>query len=104
MSAEKDTTISTLGTCENTSPLNLSTVVGDDIGAVQQNRRILLGHMKAACLAFSNQIHGTQVLTIDQRSFSGGVPEIFHAGTGDAMITNIPGVALVLPRSISSAI
>ena len=76
--------------------LNFSLGVGDDIGAVQQNRRILLGHMKAACLAFSNQIHGTQVLTIDQRSFSGGVPEIFHAGTGDAMITNIPGVALVV--------
>ncbi|HHE74948.1 MAG: peptidoglycan editing factor PgeF [Deltaproteobacteria bacterium] len=76
--------------------LNFSLGVGDDIDAVQQNRRILLGHMKAARLAFSNQVHGTQVLTVDQRSFSAGKPEILHAGTGDAMITNIPGVALVV--------
>jgi len=76
--------------------LNVSLGVGDDIGMVQQNRRIILGHMKTGCLAFLNQVHGTRVLTIDQRSFSDGVPETLHAGTGDAMITNIPGVALVV--------
>jgi hypothetical protein len=76
--------------------LNVSLGVGDDIGMVQQNRRIILGHMKTGCLAFLNQVHGTRVLTIDQRSFCGGVPETLHAGTGDAMITNIPGVTLVV--------
>jgi len=76
--------------------LNLSLGVGDDIDAVYQNRRILLEHTQSACLAFMNQVHGKQVLTVDQEIFSGGVPEILHAGTGDAMITNIPGVALVV--------
>ena len=76
--------------------LNLSLGVGDDIDAVQQNRRIISEHMQTACLAFSNQVHGTQVLTIDRQSFSGEVPETLHAGTGDAMITDVPGVALVV--------
>ncbi len=76
--------------------LNLSMGVGDDNGAVQKNRRILLKHMQAPCLAFLNQVHGTQVLTVGRQSFSGGLPETLHVGTGDAMITNIPGVALVV--------
>jgi YfiH family protein len=76
--------------------LNISLGVGDDPFAVQRNRRILLEHMQAACLVFSNQVHGTQVLTVDQDSFSGEAPETLHAGTGDAMITNIPGLALVV--------
>jgi YfiH family protein len=76
--------------------LNLSLEVGDDNGAVQKNRHIIFKHMQTACLAFSNQVHGTQILTVDQQSFSGGVPELLHVGTGDAMITNIPGVALVV--------
>ena len=76
--------------------LNLSLGVGDDNDAVQQNRRILLAHTQSACLAFLNQVHGKQVLTVDKQSFSGGVPEILHVGTGDALMTNIPGVALVV--------
>ena len=76
--------------------LNLSLGVGDDDGAVQQNRRIVLEHMQTARLAFLNQVHGTQVLTLDQQLFSGGVPEILHVGTGDAMVTNVPGVTLVV--------
>ncbi len=76
--------------------LNISLGVGDDIDAVQQNRRMLLSHMKTPCLVFSNQVHGTEVLTVDQHAFSGGVPEILNAGTGDAMITDIPGVTLVV--------
>jgi len=76
--------------------LNLSLGVGDDIDTVYQNRRILLEHTQSACLAFMNQVHGNQVLTVDQQSFSGGVPEILHAGTGDALITNISRVALVV--------
>jgi len=76
--------------------LNLSLGVGDDVDAVQLNRRIISEHMQATCLAFSNQVHGTQVLTIDQPSCSDGEPGTLHAGTGDAMITRVPGVTLVV--------
>jgi len=76
--------------------LNLSQGVGDDTGVVQQNRHLLWEHMQKACLVFSNQVHGTDVLTVDQEHFSGGTPETLHVGSGDAMITNIPGVALVI--------
>ena len=76
--------------------LNISQGVGDDAGVVQQNRHLLWEHLQKACLVFSNQVHGTDVLTLDQEHFSGGTPETFHAGSGDAMITNIPGVALVI--------
>jgi len=76
--------------------LNLSLGVGDNDGAVRQNRRIILEHMQTACLAFLNQVHGSQIQTLDQHCFSGGIPETLHVGTGDAMITNVPGVALVI--------
>lgn len=76
--------------------LNIGLGIGDDDDAVQQNRRIILEHMQTACLAFSKQVHGTQVLTVDKRSYTDGLPKTLHAGTGDAMITNIPGVALVV--------
>jgi YfiH family protein len=76
--------------------LNLSLGVGDDDGVVEQNRRIVLEHMQTACLAFSNQVHGTQVLTVDQQRLYGRLPETLPVGTGDAMITNIPGVTLVV--------
>ena len=76
--------------------LNLGLGVGDDAGAVRQNRRIVSGYLKTACLVFSNQVHGAKVLTVEQRNISDGVPEMLHAGTGDAMITNVPGIALVV--------
>ena len=52
--------------------------------------------MNNACLVFANQVHGTKVITLDKTYFSHGLPETLHAGTGDAMITNMPGVALVI--------
>jgi len=76
--------------------LNISLGVGDDVAAVQRNRRMLQGRMKTTCLIFLNQVHGTKVVTVDQHLFSNGVPEILNAGTGDAMITDIPGVTLVV--------
>jgi len=76
--------------------LNISLGVGDDIAAVRRNRRMLLGHMKTACLIFLKQVHGTEVLTVDQQLFPNGVPKILNAGTGDAMITDMPGVTLVV--------
>ncbi len=76
--------------------LNLSLSVGDDDGVVQQNRRMIMEHMQTTCLAFLNQVHGPQILTVDQQSFSNGIPESLYIGTGDAMITDVPGVALVV--------
>jgi purine-nucleoside/S-methyl-5'-thioadenosine phosphorylase / adenosine deaminase len=76
--------------------LNISLGVGDDIAAVQQNRHLLREHMKTTCLIFLNQVHGKAVVTIDRHLFSGGVPELLNAGTGDAMITDMPGVTLVV--------
>jgi hypothetical protein len=76
--------------------LNLSLGVGDNDGAVRQNRRIILEHMQTDCLVFLNQVHGTQIQTVDRHCFSDDIPETLHVGTGDAMITNVPGLALVV--------
>ena len=76
--------------------LNLSFDVGDDPVAVLENRRIVSDYLKGGVLAFANQVHGTETLVIKNVSPADRGTAFFTAGTGDALITDIPDVFLVI--------
>ncbi|MCB0631708.1 MAG: peptidoglycan editing factor PgeF [Saprospiraceae bacterium] len=71
------------------SSLNLGLHTDDDASAIQENRRRFF----AACgfhpeqTAGSHQIHGSEVLKIDQAGYFSGF---------DALITNVPGILLTV--------
>ena len=70
--------------------LNLAATGGDDVGAVEENRRRVaaaLGYEPTA-LALAKQVHGADVLTVDGRT---GL-----VGTGDGMVTGSTGTVLGL--------
>ena len=66
--------------------LNLGLHVGDDEGAVLQNRRIL--EEELGPVQFMNQVHGNRVAIIE--SVTDEYP------TADALVTGIPGVTLAV--------
>jgi len=69
--------------------LNLSWSRGDDKARVEENRNRVSRALGGPRLAFLNQVHGAQVIRLD------GPPEDgWSAGEGDALITDIPGLAL----------
>ena len=76
--------------------LNLSFGVGDEKDLVLKNRRIVSSYFNTDVLVFANQVHGKKVLTIDGESFTGKKSAFVDAGTADALVTNIPGICLVI--------
>ncbi len=63
--------------------LNVSLSVGDEPGAVQRNRRLVSRCIGAEELIFVRQVHGVEVLVIDD-----GLPP---GASGDALISAHPG-------------
>ena len=84
--------------------LNLSFGVGDDKVAVLKNRKLVSEYLKAGVLAFANQVHDKKILTIEDVPLTGQEPVFFNAGTGDALITNIPGVFLIIQTADCQAV
>ncbi len=76
--------------------LNTSFGVGDDHVAVLENRKLVSSCLKTGVLAFANQVHGTDILTIEDEPLAGRDPPFYTAGTGDALITDVPDVFLVI--------
>ena len=76
--------------------LNLSLGVGDDALAVSENRKLVSRHLGARVLVFAHQVHGKDMLIIEKAPLPEQGPVFFDAGTGDALITDIPGVFLVI--------
>ena len=73
--------------------LNTAVSVGDDPEAVARNRARIRATMGGGPLQFSRQVHGIDVAVFsrDGKGLStGGAPE------GDAMITDIPGLNLII--------
>lgn len=80
--------------------LNLGDHVGDDPGAVQENRRRLCATLGAGRLTVADQQHGARVAVVAAALAGRG-----HDGTADArrslpatdaMVTGLPGVALAV--------
>lgn len=67
--------------------LNVSFGVGDDENAVKQNRRLISRCMNDKPLIFAEQVHGTSIAQIRDAS---------DAPQADAMITDAPGLMLVI--------
>ncbi len=79
------------------SSLNLSINSGDNLQNVQYNRKLLANYLGISDghLIFANQIHGNRTLIIDHQFIESDnkAREKCLAGI-DALITNIPGIAL----------
>jgi YfiH family protein len=76
--------------------LNISLGIGDEEKTVLKNRRIISAYLQMGVLAFARQVHGKNVLVIDAIPPSVENPSFFTVGTGDALITNLTGVGLVI--------
>ena len=75
--------------------LNISYTVGDQPGNVSANLLRIKEELGIDQLAFMNQCHGDSIAVIRQRHFS--TP--FQVPSVDAMITNIPGIALMVKQA-----
>ena len=78
--------------------LNLGDHVGDDPAAVRENRRRLAEALGVDRLTVADQTHGARVAVIDAmlagRGHDGGTDSRAALPDTDAMVTNLPGVAL----------
>ena len=79
--------------------LNVGLHVGDAEVNVFANRRISKEHLGLLRLVSARQVHGNSVLAVD------GMPEadVEHAGH-DALMTNIPGIGLMIQQADCQAI
>ncbi len=68
--------------------LNLTWSRDDNKDHVAENRARVARAMGLERLIFANQVHSARVIRVD------GWPETWAAGDGDALITNVPGLAL----------
>jgi len=84
--------------------LNVSHRIGDRKEAVRDNRRLMAHHLDARTLVTADQVHGTNILIIETIPESTENPFYFAAGTGDALITAIPGVYLVIQTADCQAV
>ncbi|MCG6911740.1 MAG: peptidoglycan editing factor PgeF [Deltaproteobacteria bacterium] len=84
--------------------LNVGFSVGDRDDVVSKNREAVAEYLRAGRLAFAGQVHGSDILVIEDVPGHGVNPPFFHAGTGDAMMTDLPGVYLVIQTADCQAV
>jgi hypothetical protein len=80
--------------------LNVSASTGDNVEHVETNLSIIRQVTGAASLRFLNQVHGRDILTLRANALEEG-REPFSA---DAMITDVPGVALLVKQADCQAV
>jgi YfiH family protein len=76
--------------------LNVSFGIGDNTEAVVKNRKRISAYFNDGSLVFSEQVHGTDVCAVGHTHGFCGKTHFIDAGTGDAIITNVPGLNLVI--------
>lgn len=85
-------------------PLNLGRTDTDDLAAVARNGELVVAELGVAHWVACHQVHGTAVLQVDRAFLAGWGPRSWlgePAGqpplpVADAMVTDVPGVALVI--------
>ena len=80
--------------------LNTSHEVGDSEENVAANLAIIRRTMDAHRIFFTRQTHGTEVLILDESSLETSV----SARQADAMITDVPGVGLMIKQADCQAV
>jgi YfiH family protein len=78
------------------SSLNVGFGIGDPEDAVADNRKRISACFKGDQFVFAQQVHGKTVLPIYHGSGCRDKRIFCDAGAGDAMITNVPGINLVI--------
>ncbi len=73
--------------------LNLGAHVGDDAEAVTANR-LALESALGLSIVWADQVHGTDVLHVTDETLRAPRTSTGAVGTGDAMVTSLPGVGL----------
>ncbi|CAM4115022.1 polyphenol oxidase family protein [Janibacter anophelis] len=73
--------------------LNLGAHVGDDPSAVAANRDRLQEALGLPTV-WADQVHGSEVVQVTRAVLDGSRTETGAVGTGDAMVTDLPGLAL----------
>jgi YfiH family protein len=76
--------------------LNVSFAVGDRPEAVRRNRQLVADCMGGAGLFFARQVHGADVLVVDDRSLAAGGSGPEPVPEGDAFVSVQPGVRLAV--------
>ncbi len=84
--------------------LNVSHQIGDRKKAVNENRRLMAQYLDARTLAVADQEHGINILVLNKIPLSSPNPFFLTAGTGDALITNIPDVYLLIQTADCQAV
>jgi YfiH family protein len=80
--------------------LNVSFSTGDSADNVETNLSVIRQIIGARSLRFMNQVHGNNILIL-QESTVLGVERVF---TADAMITGVPGTALLVKQADCQAV
>ena len=78
--------------------LNLSCHVGDKQALMQENRRRALAALGLRQLVALQQVHADRVLLLDR------MPESGEFSGFDAVITNVPGLALLIQQADCQAV
>lgn len=81
--------------------LNVAFSVGDDPDDVRENRRLVAKAMDCRYTIYAHQVHGTGILMYTDRKAVTGETGV---RTGDALITDLPGVALAVQVADCQAI
>lgn len=83
--------------------MNVSLGVGDDTAAVTANRRRLVD-MADGIHVYTRQNHGTAIRVISRQSVSNGTPIHAEPLPADALITNVPGIRLLIQTADCQAV
>ena len=76
--------------------LNVSYGTGDDEKKVKKNRQLIAQCMDAGMLIFADQVHSNEILVLTREHEDELNPQSRSAFIGDAMVTHIPGLFLVV--------
>ena len=76
--------------------LNIASDIGDDNHYVEKNRGVLAECFDNRKLVYTRQVHGDRVLVIDSRKVDSGNPDSTSPLIGDALVTDMPRIGLVI--------
>ncbi|BBO72575.1 multicopper polyphenol oxidase [Desulfosarcina alkanivorans] len=84
--------------------LNLSPGVGDEPEAVAANRRRLLARSGGGIHVYTRQNHGTAIRVVSREAWECGEPIQTGPVSADALITNVPGIRLLIQTADCQAV
>ena len=84
--------------------MNMSQMVGDDQGAVAANRKWLHQATGGGVHVYTRQNHGTSIRVITRKDVDRGEPIQTIPSPADALITDVPGIRLLIQTADCQAV